>query len=297
MKLIVGTRGSRLALTQTNWVVDRLKEKNPELDIEIKIIKTKGDKILDKALDKIGDKGLFVKEIEAELLSGSIDLAVHSMKDMPTENPEGLVFANIPKREDCRDALVLKEGYKSLDDIPTGGKIGTGSKRRIFQLNRIRPDIKCVNIRGNIETRMRKIQEENLDGVILACAGLIRNGHEEKITHYLNPTVFIPAPAQGSLALQCREKDKNIRAIINTIGDEKSTLTTFVEREYLKNVEGSCHLPVGAYCCEDGTTITLHVLFGDENGDFLVKQSETVDIEDYELLGESLAKKVLEEMN
>lgn len=295
-KLVVGTRGSKLALTQTNWVVNQLKARNENIEIEVKIIKTKGDIILDKALDKIGDKGLFVKEIESELLSGQIDFAVHSMKDMPTENPEGLVFAKIPKREDNRDALVLKKGYKSLDEIPYGGKLGTGSKRRVYQLKNLRPDIDCVAIRGNIETRMSKIESENLDGVVLAAAGLIRNGHEDKITEYLDPKLFIPAPAQGSLGIQFRDQDSEVDILLNSISDERSTLTTYVEREFLKNVEGSCHLPVGAYCFVENDSVKLKVLFGDEEGKKLVKLFGEETIDNYKDLGKNMAIKVLEEM-
>lgn len=294
--LIVGTRGSKLALTQTNWVVSQLKAVNAELEIEVKIIKTKGDMILDKALDKIGDKGLFVKEIESELIKGNIDFAVHSMKDMPTENPEGLVFAKIPKREDNRDALVLKKGYKSLDDIPFGGKLGTGSKRRVYQIKALRPDIDCIPVRGNIETRMGKIESENLDGVILAAAGLIRNGHEDKISEYLDPKVFIPAPAQGALGIQYKDNDHEVEKLLNSISHEESTLTTYVEREFLKNVEGSCHLPVGAYCSIENDCVNLKVLFGDEDGEKLVNISGKESIDKYKTLGKSMAIKVLEEM-
>lgn len=168
MKVVVGTRGSKLALTQTNWVIDELKKNNPEVDFEIKIIKTKGDLVQHLSLDKIGDKGLFVKEIEQQLLYKEIDIAVHSMKDMPSCLPAGLKFAGIPKREDPRDVLILKEGYTSIDDLPQGAKIGTGSKRRKYQLLRARPDLEIVPIRGNIDTRVRKIEDENLDGVVLA---------------------------------------------------------------------------------------------------------------------------------
>ena len=173
MKIRVGTRGSNLALIQTNWAIDRLKEKFPEVEFEVKIIKTKGDKILHLSLDKIGDKGLFVKEIESQLLEGEIDLAVHSMKDMPAEVVEGLKFAAVPKREDPRDVIILREGLNSFDELPIGATIGTGSKRRKYQFLRKRPDLNIVPIRGNIETRISKIESENLDGIVLAASGVI----------------------------------------------------------------------------------------------------------------------------
>ena len=198
MKIIVGTRGSKLAVTQTNWVINKLKEKHPEVEFETKIIKTKGDLIQNVSLDKIGDKGLFVKEIEQQLIDGQIDMAVHSMKDMPSNLPEGLKFASIPKREDARDVLVLKEGYSSINDLPNGAKVATGSKRRKYQLLKYRPDLNIVPIRGNVDTRIRKIVDENLDGVVLAASGLLRVGLEDKITYYIPKDIMIPAPAQGA---------------------------------------------------------------------------------------------------
>ena len=176
MKIVVGTRGSKLAVTQTNWVIDKLKEKHPSVEFEVKIIKTKGDLIQNVSLDKIGDKGLFVREIEQQLIDGEIDMAVHSMKDMPSSLPEGLKFASVPKREDQRDVLILKDGYNSLEDLPQGATIGTGSKRRKYQLLNHRPDLNIVSIRGNVDTRIRKIKDENLDGIVLAASGILRVG-------------------------------------------------------------------------------------------------------------------------
>ena len=178
MKIVVGTRGSNLALTQTNMVIDMLKEAHPNIEFKVKIILTKGDIIKDLPIDKIGGKEIFTKEIEKELLAGTIDLAVHSMKDMPAELPPGLKLSYTPKREDSRDVLILREGIKGLDDLPLGGKIGTGSKRRKFQILQYRPDLEVVGLRGNIQTRINKIITENLDGVILAAAGINRLGLE-----------------------------------------------------------------------------------------------------------------------
>ena len=295
MKLVVGTRGSNLALIQTNWVVDRLKEANPDIEFEIKIIKTKGDLIKDLPLDKIGDKGLFVKEIEKSLLNKEIDMAVHSMKDMPSYLPEGLKFASSPMREDPRDALISKEGYKSIDDLPKGAKIGTGSKRRKYQLLKHRPDLEIVPIRGNIETRIKKIETENLDGVVLAASGLKRAGLEEKIDYYIPTDVMLPAPAQGILALEIRDNDEETENIINSIKDDKTKVQIDAERGFLIGVNGSCHIPMGAYCDIDGDKIKLTGLYGDGEGKKIIIGSQEGTIEDASKIGYELAKSVLKE--
>ena len=295
MKLVVGTRGSNLALVQTNWVVDQLKKENPGVEFEVKIIKTKGDLIKDLPLDKIGDKGLFVKEIEKSLLDGEIDMAVHSMKDMPSYLPEGLKFAHSPKREDPRDALIFKEGYKSLDDLPQGARIGTGSKRRKYQLLKHRPDLEIVPIRGNIETRIKKIETEKLDGVVLAASGLRRAGLDDKIDYYIPTDIMLPAPAQGILALEIREDDKETEKIIDSIKDDITKIQIDAERGFLIGVNGSCHIPLGAYCEIEGEKITLTGLYGDGEGKKIVVQSQVGTLADAPKIGYELAKSVLKE--
>ena len=295
MKLVVGTRGSNLALVQTNWVVDQLKKENPGVEFEVKIIKTKGDLIKDLPLDKIGDKGLFVKEIEKSLLDGEIDMAVHSMKDMPSYLPEGLKFAHSPKREDPRDALIFKEGYKSLDDLPQGARIGTGSKRRKYQLLKHRPDLELVPIRGNIETRIKKIETEKLDGVVLAASGLRRAGLDDKIDYYIPTDIMLPAPAQGILALEIREDDKETEKIIDSIKDDITKIQIDAERGFLIGVNGSCHIPMGAYCEIEGEKITLTGLYGDGEGKKIVVQSQVGTLADAPKIGYELAKSVLKE--
>ena len=295
MKFVVGTRGSNLALVQTNWVVDQLKKENPGVEFEVKIIKTKGDLIKDLPLDKIGDKGLFVKEIEKSLLDGEIDMAVHSMKDMPSYLPEGLKFAHSPKREDPRDALIFKEGYKSLDDLPQGARIGTGSKRRKYQLLKHRPDLEIVPIRGNIETRIKKIETEKLDGVVLAASGLRRAGLDDKIDYYIPTDIMLPAPAQGILALEIREDDKETEKIIDSIKDDITKIQIDAERGFLIGVNGSCHIPMGAYCEIEGEKITLTGLYGDGEGKKIVVQSQVGTLADAPKIGYELAKSVLKE--
>lgn len=293
MKIRVGTRGSNLALIQTNWAIDRLKEKFPEVEFEVKIIKTKGDKILHLSLDKIGDKGLFVKEIESQLLEGEIDLAVHSMKDMPAEVVDGLKFAAVPKREDPRDVIILREGLNSFDELPIGATIGTGSKRRKYQLLRKRPDLNIVPIRGNIETRISKIESENLDGIVLAASGVLRADLEDKITEYLPVDLMIPAPAQGALALEIRENDVVLEKMIDVIKDEISQIQTDAERSYLARIDGSCHIPMGAYCEVDGEKLTLTGIFGDEDGEKITVASLEGNRDNPKELGSNLAKLVL----
>lgn len=296
MKIIVGSRGSTLALIQTEWVIKSIKEKNPNIDFEIKIIKTKGDIIQNVSLDKIGDKGIFVKEIENELLEGKIDMAIHSMKDMPSEIPQGLKFAPSPVREDYRDVLILRDGLKSLDDVPIGGRIGTGSKRRKFQLLKHRPDLEIVSIRGNVETRIKKIEKEHLDGVILAAAGVIRMGLHHKITEFIDESIVLPAPAQGALGIEIRKNREDLDKIIDVIKDQDTNIQLKAERSFLKGVNGGCHIPVGALCKIKKDRITLEGLLGKADGSNIIRKSISGELGEEELLGKNLANEILEEM-
>ncbi|MFR3569594.1 MAG: hydroxymethylbilane synthase [Paraclostridium sordellii] len=295
MKIVVGSRGSNLALTQTNWVISELKKHHPNIEFEVKIIKTKGDLIQNVSLDKIGDKGLFVKEIEQQLIDKKIDIAVHSMKDMPSSLPEGLKFAGIPKREDIRDVLILKEGYSSLEDLPNGAKIGSGSKRRKYQLLKHRPDLDIVPIRGNIETRMRKIEDENLYGVILAAAGLIRAGLKDKISCYLDVDKIIPAPAQGALGIEIRHEDPEVEKILDCLTDKVSEIQVSAERGFLDGINGSCHIPIGAYCEVNGENINLTGLYGDEEGKKLITKTISGKASEAREVGIELAKLISKE--
>ena len=297
MKIRVGTRGSMLALIQTNWAVEEMKKAHPETEFEVVVIKTTGDRILNVSLDKIGDKGLFVKEIEARLISGEIDMAVHSMKDMPSKVVEGLKFTKVPKREDPRDVLILREGLSGLKDLPEGAVIGTGSKRRKFQLLKARPDLKVVSIRGNVETRISKIETENLDGVVLAASGVIRAGLKEKITEYLPIDVMIPAPAQGVLAIEIRENDDSVEEIANSIADEKSQIQADAERGYMAGIDGSCHIPMGAYCDIDGDKIKVTGIYGDKDGRRITFGEIEGRPSDAAETGRRLAEKILKEHN
>lgn len=270
MLIKVGTRGSKLALAQTNYVVEKLKKAVPENEYEIEIIKTKGDLDLSRPLDAIGSKGLFVDEIEDALLDGRIQLAVHSMKDMPDAPKKGLVFADAWTREDARDVLILRKA-SSLEELPEGANIATGSKRRSYQLLKKRPDIKISPIRGNIDSRLRKLYEENpceepLDGIILAAAGLNRLGLTPDNMQYFSVEDMIPAPAQGRLAIEVAEANTELLNIVNALSDEGSRQITFLERGFLKAIGGDCHLPVGAYASKTENGFSLRALFGNEDG-------------------------------
>ena len=275
MIIKVGTRGSKLALAQTNYVIDKLKEHYPEHEYQAVVIKTTGDLDLNRPLDAIGSKGIFVDEIEKALLSGEIQMAVHSMKDMPSVLAEGLIFAKAWEREDPRDVLILKNA-KSLKDLKIGANIATGSKRRSFQLLQLRPDLNICPIRGNIDSRLRKLEEglsdgTELDGIVLAAAGLRRLGLSEHITEYLDADAVVPAPAQGTLAIELAEKDIELLDMVNSLSDKKTEETVYLERGFLKAIGGDCHVPVGAYAEAGDDGYTLIALFGNEDGSRLTK--------------------------
>ncbi len=265
MKIKIGTRGSKLALAQAEHVKEKLEEAYPELSCEICVIRTAGDRIQDRPLNEIGGKGIFVREIEEKLLQDEIQIAVHSMKDMP-EPAAGLIFTRTWGREDNRDVLILRE-KKELSELPEGAVIGTGSIRRKVQLERIRPDLKIVGIRGNIDTRLRKMKEEKLDGIVLAAAGLHRLGMQAVITQYLKEEEMIPAPAQGVLALEVAADNVQLKEKIDALWDEESHMTASLERAYMEAVGGGCHAPVGASCKKlSGKTYRLLAMFGTETG-------------------------------
>ncbi|RED64100.1 hydroxymethylbilane synthase [Cohnella lupini] len=261
--IIVGSRQSTLAITQTNQTIQALREICAREDLaytfEVKPIVTRGDRILDVTLSKVGGKGLFVKEIEEALLNGEIDLAIHSMKDMPFDLPEGLVIGAIPLREDPRDCLIGREG-KGLADLPIGARIGTSSLRRAAQLQAHRPDLRIESIRGNIDTRLRKLDEEGFDAILLAAAGLHRMGWKDRITEYLSPEVCLPAVGQGALAVECRGDDKDVLALLSLLNDPDTERTVAAERRLLGLLNGGCQIPIGAFArleTSDGASVVL----------------------------------------
>lgn len=275
-KIVVGSRRSNLALTQSKWVIEQLKKvSNGKYEFELKEIVTKGDKILDVTLSKVGGKGLFVKEIETAMYNKEIDFAVHSMKDMPAVMPEGLIIGSIPVREDSRDAFISKNGL-TLEQLPPGAIVGTSSLRRSSQILAARPDLKVNWIRGNIETRMRKLKEENFDAIILAAAGMKRVGWDESIvTEYLEPEVCVPAVGQGALAIECREDDVELLELIQKINDDYTEKTVQAERTFLHLLNGGCQVPIGGYATLEDNEITLTALVGSKDGDIILKEKIT----------------------
>lgn len=294
MKYKVGTRGSVLALAQTDLVIDRLKNAYPDDSFEAVVIRTTGDKRLDVSLDAIGGKGVFVDAIEAALQRGEIDMAVHSMKDMPEQPAQGLIFATAWEREDPRDVLITREGLK-FEQLPLHARIGTGSKRRMYELCSLRPDLTIVPIRGNIDTRIRKLQEEKLDGIVLAAAGLKRIHRESEITQFFPVEEVIPAPAQGVLAIELRESDSSLLQKLDALSDAATARLVDAERTFLKEIGGDCHLPAGAYASEEADgTLTLLALFGNEDGSRLAKTS--VSGEDAKAVAKEAADKLKREL-
>lgn len=272
-KIIVGSRQSSLAMTQTEYVIEQLKriceEEGLAYEFEIRKILTKGDRILDVTLSKVGGKGLFVKEIEQAMLDEEIDIAVHSMKDMPAELPEGLVIGAIPVREDPRDCLVSR-GNIPFSELPEGAKVGTSSLRRSAQLRAVRPDLDIAWIRGNIDTRLRKLEEEGFDAIILATAGLKRMGWESRISELLSHDLCIPAVGQGALGIECRQDDAEVRHLLSLFNDEETELTVTAERTYLRRLNGGCQVPIGAHA----------EVIGEENGQPLIRLTAMVGYSD-----------------
>ncbi|TVY11884.1 hydroxymethylbilane synthase [Paenibacillus cremeus] len=294
-KIVVGTRQSALALTQTGQVIDQLKalceQHGIEAEFELKKIVTKGDRILDVTLSKVGGKGLFVKEIEQALLDGEVDLAVHSMKDMPFELPEGLMVGAVPEREDPRDCLITKDG-RGLDDLPQGAKVGTSSLRRSCQLQHYRPDLQIESLRGNIDSRLRKLETEGFDAILLAGAGLHRIGWKDRISAYLSPELCLPAVGQGALCIECRDNDPFILDLLSKYRHEETVVAVAAERSFLGRLNGGCQVPIGAYArVTDNQEIILTGMVGSPDGKQLLK--ETIAGFDPDKLGLELAEALI----
>jgi hydroxymethylbilane synthase len=291
-KIIVGTRKSKLALTQTNWVITQLENLKVPYTFETKKIVTKGDKILDVTLSKVGGKGLFVKEIEQAMYDKEIDFAVHSMKDMPAELPEGLIIAAIPPREDHRDAYIAKDGKTKLKDLPKGAIVGTSSLRRAAQILIQRPDVQIKSIRGNIDTRLQKLKDEDFDAIILAAAGLNRMGwSHEVVTEYLDVDQCIPAVGQGALAIECREDDQEVRDLLAKLHDDATARAVAAERKFLQLLEGGCQVPIAGFAKVEEEEIQLSALVADPTGNKVIH--EVIKGTDPIAVGKEAAERIL----
>jgi hydroxymethylbilane synthase len=288
----IGTRGSKLALWQANWVKSALNAGNTSIAVELVPIKTKGDKIQDVPLAKVGGKGLFVKEIEDALLNDRIDLAVHSMKDMPSEIPDGLCVGAIPEREIPQDVLISKKGLL-LHDLMPGARIGTSSLRRSSQLLHARPDLVILPLRGNLDTRLKKLETENLDAIILAAAGVKRLGLENRITEYLDENVMLPAVGQGALCIEIRQNDPEIEPIIAALNHQQSWTVVMGERAFLNRLEGGCQVPIAAHGKIEKNTFTLCGLVASVDGTTVIKETLSGHEDSSESIGVNLADRLL----
>ncbi len=293
--LRIGTRASVLALWQANWVKDELEKRYPDLDVSLTKIKTQGDKILDVPLAMVGGKGLFVKEIQEAMLRNEVDIAVHSMKDVPTFFPDGTGLRCITEREDPRDIAILKPGYTSFSAIRQNGRIGTSSLRRKAQLLNLRPDLEMVDIRGNVQTRIKKLEDDNLDAVILAAAGMHRLGFTDQIGEYFDPKICLPAIGQGALGLESRLDDTVTNDLIDFFNHPPTSYAVIAERAVLSTLEGGCQVPIAAFGTVSGDQLELTGLVSDVLGQKMLKETMSCHVDQAVETGVALAKKLLEQ--
>lgn len=287
-KYIIGSRGSRLALWQTEHAKTELERRFPDAEFAVRIIKTTGDAILDRALSKIGDKGLFTTEIETALAGGAIDLAVHSLKDLPTTQPDNLIIAAVSPREVPNDAFI-SVNYSSLGDLPPNAKVATGSLRRKSQLLHLRPDLEVVEIRGNVPTRIEKFLASDLDGIILAYAGVHRLNLDAHIKQIIPTDVMLPAVGQGAMAIEIRRDDAEIARMVRELNDEATEICVTAERAFLRSLEGGCQVPIGGYATLEEDEIVLQGFVGDYDGARIIRDSMRGDKNDAKSLGRNLA--------
>lgn len=288
-KIKIGTRGSELALWQAEWIKKSLESFNKGCTYEIEIIKTKGDKIIDVSISKIGDKGLFTKEIEQSLINGGIDMAVHSLKDLPTALPEGLKLGAFSKRAERRDVLISNK-YDSLEEIPLNGRIGTGSLRRKSQLLNYRNDLEIVEIRGNITTRLNKLEELNLDGIILAHAGIYRLGLDDYLKQIIDVNIILPAVSQGIIAVEIRNGDEETTELAGSISNKNSEKEARAERAFLRELEGGCQVPIGIHSTINGENLILEGMVGSVDGSKIIRDIITGNLSEPEKTGIRLAE-------
>lgn len=292
--LIIGTRQSLLALWQSNHIASLLRKQYPDCQVTLKKIVTKGDRILDVPLAQIGGKGLFTKEIETELLDGTVDLAVHSLKDMPTVLPEGLCLTAITTRANVGDAFVSNK-YASFSELPQGAVLGTSSLRRKAQLLAVRPDLKIVDLRGNVDTRLRKLDEGQMDAIILAAAGLERLGHADRIREIISTTVCLPAVGQGALAIECRSDNKEVRDMLAFLNDLPTKQATDAERAFLGLIEGGCQVPIGVHAEVENDNVKIEAVIASLDGSKVLRNNITGPAANAADLGRKLGQQMLAE--
>lgn len=290
--LKIATRQSPLALWQANFVKNRLEDLYPQIKVKLISMVTKGDVILDTPLAKIGGKGLFVKELENALLEKRADIAVHSMKDVPMQFPKGLGLSVICKREDPRDAFVSNK-YQSLDELPQGSIVGTSSLRRQCQLKQLRPDLDIRSLRGNVGTRLTKLDNGDYDAIILAAAGLIRLGMPNRITSFIETTQFLPAAGQGAVGIECRTDDAAVQALLAPLADPETTACVLAERAMNAHLQGGCQVPIGGYAVLENGHIYLRALVGALDGSKIIYAEGKNTLENAEILGVQIAEKLL----
>jgi hydroxymethylbilane synthase len=290
----IGSRKSQLALVQTHWVQAELSKAFPDITFEVLTMETQGDKILDVALSKIGDKGLFTQELEDDMLSGAIDFAVHSLKDLPTNLPEGLRLGCVTEREDPADALVVhaKHSDKQIDTLPQGAIIGTSSLRRLAQLRHYYPHFQFKDIRGNVNTRLRKLDDGEYDAIVLAAAGLNRLGMSDRIHQILPSSLSLHAVGQGALGIECRTGDDDILALLKVLEHEPTAQRCYAERAFLRELEGGCQVPIGVNTVIEGNSLTLTGIVASLDGQQLITDTVTGTPADAESLGNDLAKRL-----
>lgn len=298
--LTIGTRGSPLALVQSEYVAAELRRLHPAYTVTLQVITTTGDRVLDVALSQVGDKGLFVKEIEHALLDGSVQLAVHSCKDMPSQQPDGLMLVAFPRRANPHDALVLRANLAlthpvTVGSLPSGAVVGTSSLRRVSQLRALRPDVTVKDVRGNLTTRLQKLDSGQYDALILAAAGLERQGLPERISSVIDSNTMLPAVAQGALAIEVRSDDHATRALVAALDDAPTRTAVLAERAMLRRLEGGCQVPIAAHATldESGETLHLRGLVAALDGSRIIRGERRGAVADAEQLGTDLADELI----
>jgi hydroxymethylbilane synthase len=293
--LRIGSRGSKLALRQTDRVVTALRDAYPELDTEVRVIETGGDRDKETSLAVLGGQGIFAKELQEALLREEIDIAVHSVKDLTSELPDGLMLAAIFERSEPRDVLVSGKG--SLAQLPAGSTVGTSSRRRIAQLRHARPELKAVDLRGNIDTRLRKVEDEEVDAAILAAAGLLRMNWSDRITQYLNSETFVPAPGQGALGIECLAGNRTVREIVEPLNDDATSLAVRTERAFLRAVGGGCTSPIAAFATVRDGEVTLRAMLAQEDTTGARYATERSSIDGARQMAENLAQRLMRDVD